>query len=73
MCQENMRGIKFAITDAKLIADSIHRGAGQIVPAARRVFYAAQLTAQPRLQEPVFLCEIQCENTVVSSIYQCLN
>lgn len=41
LCQENMRGVKFSLIDVKLIADAIHRGGGQITPAARRVCYAA--------------------------------
>lgn len=36
-----MRGVRFNLTDAKLIADAIHRGAGQMIPASRRVFYAS--------------------------------
>jgi len=36
-----MRGVRFNIVDAHLIADSIHRGGAQLIPAARRVFYAA--------------------------------
>jgi elongation factor 2 len=58
MSEENMRGIKFNVLDIALHADAIHRGGGQIIPTARRVFYGAQLTAEPRFQEPVFLCEI---------------
>lgn len=58
MTEENMRGIRFNIHDVTLHADAIHRGGGQIIPTARRVFYAAQLTAKPRFQEPVFMCEI---------------
>jgi len=69
MCNENMRGVKVCLTDAKLIADAIHRGGGQMIPAARRVCYASQLTAKPRLQEPIFLCEIQSDSSVVSGIY----
>jgi hypothetical protein len=42
-----------------LHADAIHRGGGQIIPTARRAMYAAQLTATPRLLEPVYLVEIQ--------------
>lgn len=72
LCQETMRGVRFNILDANLIADSIHRGGGQIIPAARRVFYASQLTAQPRLQEPMFLCEIQTPDSVLGGIYQCI-
>jgi elongation factor 2 len=41
MTQETMRGIRINIVDANLISDSIHRGGGQIIPAGRRVIYAA--------------------------------
>jgi len=47
MCDENMRGIRFNIHDVTLHTDAIHRGAGQIMPTARRVFFAAELTAAP--------------------------
>ena len=39
----------------------------------RRVCYAACLLAEPGLQEPVFLVEIQCPETVIGGIYSCLN
>jgi len=58
MTEENMRGIKFNIMDVSLHADAIHRGGGQVIPTARRVYYAAVWTAAPRFQEPIFLCEI---------------
>merc|ERR1711957_1098531 len=51
----------------------IHRGGGQLIPTARRVFYASQLVAQPRFQEPIFLVEIQCPEDAVGGIYQCLS
>eukprot|EP01116_Phalansterium_solitarium_P008420 TRINITY_DN22334_c1_g1_i1.p1 TRINITY_DN22334_c1_g1~~TRINITY_DN22334_c1_g1_i1.p1 ORF type:complete len:842 (+),score=282.20 TRINITY_DN22334_c1_g1_i1:96-2621(+) len=70
---ENMRGIRFNLVDVVLHADAIHRGGGQVIPTARRVFYAAQLTAKPRLMEPVFLVEIQCPQTVVGGIYSVMN
>lgn len=54
-----MRAIRFDIHDVTLHADAIHRGGGQIIPTARRVLYACQLTAQPRLMEPVYMVEIQ--------------
>jgi len=47
MCDENMRGIRFNIHDVTLHADAIHRGGGQILPTARRVLYACELTAKP--------------------------
>jgi elongation factor 2 len=40
LTDEHMRGIRFNIQDVTLHADAIHRGGGQIVPTARRVFYA---------------------------------
>jgi elongation factor 2 len=73
MTGENMRGIKFNIMDVSLHADAIHRGGGQIIPAARRVFYAAELTGTPMLQEPVFLVEIQAPSDVTGGVYQCLS
>jgi elongation factor 2 len=58
MCDENVRGVRFNIHDVVLHTDAIHRGGGQIIPTARRCFYACMLTAQPALQEPVYLVEI---------------
>uniref|UniRef100_A0A673AHM9 Elongation factor 2 n=1 Tax=Sphaeramia orbicularis TaxID=375764 RepID=A0A673AHM9_9TELE len=73
LCEENMRGIRFDIHDVTLHADAIHRGGGQIIPTARRVLYACQLTSKPRLMEPVYLVEIQCPEAVVGGIYGVLN
>merc|ERR1712028_62906 len=60
LCEENMRGIRYNIMDVTLHADSIHRGAGQIMPPMRRACFAAELMAKPTLQEPVFLFEHTC-------------
>lgn len=73
MCDENMRGIRFNVLDVTLHADAIHRGGGQIIPTARRVFYAAELTANPRLMEPVYLVEIQTPEQAMGGIYGVLN
>uniref|UniRef100_A0A9J7WZB3 Elongation factor EFG domain-containing protein n=2 Tax=Cyprinus carpio TaxID=7962 RepID=A0A9J7WZB3_CYPCA len=55
-------------------SDAIHRGGGgHIIPTAGRVLYACQLTAEPRLLEPVYLVEIQCPESVVGGIYGILN
>jgi elongation factor 2 len=69
LADEHMRGIRFDMHDVTLHADSIHRGAGQIIPTARRVMYACCLTAQPRLMEPIFLVEIQCPEQAIGGIY----
>jgi len=73
LCEENMRSIKYNIHDVTLHTDAIHRGGGQIIPTARRVIYACQLTASPRLMEPVYLVEIQCPESAMGGIYATLN
>lgn len=73
MTEENMRGVRCNIMDVVLHADAIHRGGGQLIPTARRVYYAAELTASPTLQEPIFLCEITAPLDAMGGVYQCLN
>merc|ERR1719321_1347577 len=73
LCEENMRGIRFNLKDVTLHTDSIHRGAGQLMPATRRVCFASTLTASPTLQEPVFLVEITCPQEVMSGVYNTMN
>jgi len=72
LCEENMRGIRFNLMDCTLHADSIHRGAGQIMPPTRRCCFAAEMTAQPTLQEPTFLVEITCPQDAMSGVYACM-
>ena len=73
LAEENMRGIAFEIEDVVLHADAIHRGGGQIIPTSRRVMYASELTAGPRLMEPVYLVEIQCPEQAIGGVYSVLN
>jgi len=73
LCEENMRGIRFNLQDVTLHTDAIHRGAGQIMPPTRRACFAAELTAKPTLQEPVFLVEITCPQEAMSGVYNCMN
>lgn len=61
------------LLDCVLHADTIHRGAGQILPTARRLFYACELTAEPRLQEPIFTAEITAPQDAMGGVYNCLN
>jgi len=63
-----MRAVRFDLHDVTLHADAIHRGGGQIIPTARRCFYACVLTAHPRLMEPVYLVEIQVSFPPVSRL-----
>jgi len=73
LCDENMRGIRYNVMDVVLHTDAIHRGGGQIIPTARRCFYAAQLMNEPKLQEPIFLVEIQAPEDVLGGIYGVMN
>merc|ERR1712038_1000457 len=73
LCDENMRAIRFNLMDVTLHTDSIHRGAGQIMPPTRRACFAAEMTASPTLQEPVFLVEITCPQDAMSGVYSCMN
>ena len=54
------------ITDCELHTDAIHRGGGQIMPTARRLYYALELLSAPTLLGPIFLCQI-------TAPYQTLN
>ncbi|XP_063956133.1 translation elongation factor 2-like [Lytechinus pictus] len=73
LAEENVRGTRFNIHDVTLHTDAIHRGGGQIIPTTRRCLMACQLTAGPRLLEPVYLVEIQCPEAAVGGIYGVLN
>lgn len=69
LCDEVVRGIIMRVLDVTLHADAIHRGAGQILPTARRVCYASMLTASPTLLEPVYLADISCPQDAMGGIY----
>jgi elongation factor 2 len=73
LTDENMRGVRINIIDIALCADSIHRGAGQIIPTARKSMFACHLSGKPRLQEPIFLVEIQIPEEAVDGIHTVLN
>jgi len=73
LAEEPMRGIRYNLYDVTMHADAIHRGAGQIMPTARRCMYACCLTATPSLMEPVFLVNITAPEGALGGIYSCLN
>ena len=68
LCDENIRGIRFDLHGDTLHTDAIHRGGGQVIPTARRVFYSSVLTA-----EPVYPVEVQCPENPMGDIYSVLN
>jgi elongation factor 2 len=73
LADEAMRGVRLNIDDVTLHADAIHRGAGQIMPCAKKVFFAAQIASSPCLFEPFFLVDITVPQPALSGVYQTLN
>jgi elongation factor 2 len=53
LCRELVRGAKVKLTDAQLHEDPAHRGYAQLVPATRHALFAAFLSADPVLLEPI--------------------
>ncbi len=50
---ESVRGTKLKITDISLHEDPVHRGPAQIMPMTRRAMFAAFMSGNPTLLEPV--------------------
>jgi elongation factor 2 len=53
LAYEQIRGVKARITDISLHEDPVHRGPAQTMPMTRRALFAAFLSAQPTLLEPI--------------------
>lgn len=73
LAESTVRGVKFNFQDAYFRGDHTHHGGGQIIPATRRVMFAAMLTAKPRLYEPVYLVEVMCPKTCLGSTINLLS
>lgn len=72
LCEEPVRNVKFRITKVELADEAVRRGAGQIIPAARRAVYSSFLTAQPRLMEPVFAVHMLGPADAIPALYTVL-
>jgi elongation factor 2 len=73
ICEEAMKGIRFNLEDMTMHADAIHRGAGQIMPPCKRAMYACQIKSEPRILEPLYLCDITVPNSHMAGVYNTLN
>lgn len=73
LASENIRGIIWEMQDCVLHTDAIHRGGGQIIPTARRGFYASMMLGMPRIMEPIFLVEMQAPEAALGGIYNVMN
>lgn len=68
-CEEPMRGITFRLLDVVLQSDSIHRGAGQIIPPVRRAMYGCQIASNPVLQKPLTTVTVTCPKEEIYNMY----
>jgi len=69
LADEEMRGVRVNILDVKIHPDPIQRGGGQIIPMAKRAYYAAQYVSTPRLQEPYYKFSITSPNSTLGGVY----
>ena len=72
LCDEPLYGVRFNVLDVHLHADAIHRGAGQIMPLAKRAMYACQIASEPRLMEPIYSIKIDVPKSAQHGVYQAL-
>lgn len=56
---EAVRGVQVTLTDAQLHEDPVHRGPAQMMPATRQALYAALLSAEPTLLEPIYKIQVR--------------
>lgn len=73
LCDEATRSIMYKITETVVHPDGSHRGGAQIIPTMKRALYASQLTAQPRIQEPIYFVEIMCPASFTGTVYNVLS
>ena len=56
---EAVRGVHVVMTDVQLHEDPVHRGPAQMMPAARQALYAALMSAEPTLLEPIYKIQVR--------------
>lgn len=70
LCEEGVRGVKVRIIDIELSSDASRRGAGELVPAMRRVCYSSMMLASPRILEPIYAFYILCSAAAVELLHR---
>ncbi|MES1914898.1 MAG: hypothetical protein MHM6MM_006923 [Cercozoa sp. M6MM] len=73
LADEVMRGGRFEVHDCSLHTDAVHRGAGQIMPAAKKGYFGCQLVSGPALMEPMYLVDITVPQHSVAGVYNTLS
>ncbi|UCH56991.1 MAG: elongation factor EF-2, partial [Candidatus Bathyarchaeota archaeon] len=56
---EAVRGVHVTLNDVQLHEDPVHRGPAQMMPAARQALFAALLSAEPTLLEPIYKIQVR--------------
>ncbi len=56
---EAVRGLHVTMTDVQLHEDPVHRGPAQMMPPARQALFAAILSADPTLLEPIYKIQVR--------------
>lgn len=72
LADEPMRGCRFNLNDLVLHADAVHRGHGQIMPAAKQGCGGVQIVSGPRLLEPMYLVDITVPEANISGVFNTL-
>jgi len=65
---EPVRGVKVKLTDATVHEDPVHFGPGQIIPAVRAGIFAAMLSSDPVLLEPLLKINVKLPVEQVGSM-----
>lgn len=73
LCEEPMRHTKFRLIDTILATEGMSRGAGQLIPAARKVCYSSFLLASPRLLEPIYAFHVICSPRSVEILHKIIS
>jgi len=69
LTSEIMRGVHYNLLDLSYVSDAVHRGSGQVLPAMRRLYYGAQLSAAPKLMQPIFQANFEIKEYLLGEIY----
>ncbi len=56
---EAVRGVHVVMDDVQLHEDPVHRGPAQMMPASRQALFAALLSAEPTLLEPIYKIQVR--------------
>jgi elongation factor 2 len=65
---EAVRGIHLILQDIQLHEDPVHRGPAQMMPASRQAIFAAILSAEPTLLEPIYKIQVRIPPTELGNV-----